>query len=127
MRCRDICPGCAAAILAGSGHSADGFGGGPAPFSPVDHGRARMETGATRPGDLDGEELRRVGARVVEAIATYHAGLERRAVLPPVTPEEVADHFRGELPEGGEAAESLVEDWRERVAPLLTAVGSSRH
>jgi glutamate/tyrosine decarboxylase-like PLP-dependent enzyme len=86
-----------------------------------------MEAGKPRPGDLDGEELRRAGGRLVEAIASYHEGLDGRGVLPRVRPAEVADRFAGELPEGGEAAESLIEDWRERVAPLLTAVGSPRH
>jgi aromatic-L-amino-acid decarboxylase len=86
-----------------------------------------METGETRPGDLDGEGLRRVGDRLVGAIASYHEGLPGRAVLPRVSPDEVADRFRGELPEDGEAAESLIEDWRDRVVPLLTAVGSPRH
>ena len=63
----------------------------------------------------------------MEAIADYHAHLDRRAVLPDVSPAEVAARFAGELPEDGESPESLVADWRERVAPHLTAVGSPRH
>ena len=63
----------------------------------------------------------------MEAIGGYHADLDRRAVLPGVTPAEVAVRFAGELPEEGESPESLVADWRERVAPHLTAVGSPRH
>ena len=63
----------------------------------------------------------------MEAIVDYHAHLDRRAVLPDVSPDEVATRFAGELPEEGEAPESLVADWRERVAPHLTAVGSPRH
>jgi aromatic-L-amino-acid/L-tryptophan decarboxylase len=86
---------------------------------------SRTET--TRPGDLEIGELRRVGGQVVEAIADYHAGLDGRPVLPDAGPEEVAARFAGELPELGESPEALVADWRERVAPLLTAVGSPRH
>ena len=86
-----------------------------------------MQQGRARPGDLDPDELRRFGSSVVEAIADYHAALERRRVLPEVTPAEVAAAFAGGLPEHGEMAEALVLDWRQRVEPLLTAVGSPRH
>jgi glutamate/tyrosine decarboxylase-like PLP-dependent enzyme len=78
------------------------------------------------PGDLSPGELRRVGGRVVEAIAEYHEGLDRRAVMPDVTPAEVAERFAGAFPSEGEPAEALIEDWRARVAPLLTAIGSPR-
>lgn len=81
---------------------------------------------AVRPGDLTGDELRRVGASVLEAIAEYHAGLDRRPVLPDVTPADVSALFTGGLPVEGERAESLVEDWRRRVSPNLTALGSPR-
>ena len=86
-----------------------------------------MEERTVRPGDLGLDELRRIGGSVVEAIAEYHAGLDRRAVLPDVTRAEVAALFTGGLPAEGEPAETLIEDWRQRVAPLLTAVGSPRH
>jgi aromatic-L-amino-acid decarboxylase len=52
---------------------------------------------------------------------------DRRAVLPDVSPVEVAALFAADLPEQGESADALVEDWRTRIAPLLTAVGSPRH
>jgi glutamate/tyrosine decarboxylase-like PLP-dependent enzyme len=73
------------------------------------------------------DEFRRVGRDVVDAIAEYHAGLARRRVLPDVTPAEVAGLFAGDLPEEGEPADALVADWRDRVAPLSTALGSPRH
>jgi len=80
-----------------------------------------------RPGDIDLAELRRVGGDVIDAIAEYHAGLDRRPVLPDVHPAEVAARFTGDLPEDGEPADTLIADWRERIAPFLTAVGSPRH
>src|SRR5262249_51936115 len=35
--------------------------------------------------------------------------------------------FLDDLSESGESAGALLADWRERVAPLLTAIGSPRH
>ena len=80
-----------------------------------------------RPGDIDLDEFRRVGRDVIDAIAGYHAGLARRPVLPEVTPAEVAARFAEELSDEGESAGALLADWRERVVPLLTAIGSPRH
>jgi aromatic-L-amino-acid/L-tryptophan decarboxylase len=79
------------------------------------------------PGDIALDELRRVGASVVEAIAEYHGTLDGRAVLPAVTPAQLSTLFSGELPADGEPARRLVEDWRTRVAPHLTALGSPRN
>ena len=81
----------------------------------------------TRPGDIDLSEFRRIGREVIDAIADYHDGLSRRSVLPNLTPKEVAGRFLDELSEEGEGAASLVTDWRERVVPMLTAIGSPRH
>ena len=73
------------------------------------------------------DEFRRAGALAIDAIADYHATLDRRPVLPPVTPAGVAALFRDELPEEGVGAEELVADWQRRVLPNLTAIGSPRH
>ncbi len=81
----------------------------------------------TRPGDIELSEFRRLGREVIDAIAEYHAGLSGRRVLPNLTPEAVAAQFIDELSEEGESPEALVTDWRERVVPLLTAIGSPRH
>ncbi|HEX5733831.1 MAG TPA: pyridoxal-dependent decarboxylase [Blastocatellia bacterium] len=81
----------------------------------------------TRPGDIDLSEFRRIGREVIDAIIDYHDSLSRRSVLPNVTPEEVAARFVEGLSEEGESAGALVADWRERVVPLLTAIGSPRH
>jgi glutamate/tyrosine decarboxylase-like PLP-dependent enzyme len=88
---------------------------------------ARSSDRAPSHGDLTPDEFLRVGHEVIEVIAAYHAGLDRRAVLPDVTPAEVAAGFDDELPEDGESADALLADWKARVEPLLTAVGSPRH
>jgi glutamate/tyrosine decarboxylase-like PLP-dependent enzyme len=86
-----------------------------------------VEEQKTKPGDIDLGEFRRIGREVIDAIADYHTGLSQRRVLPNVTPEEVAARFVDELSEEGESAGALLTDWRERVVPMLTAIGSPRH
>lgn len=85
------------------------------------------ESQETRPGDIDLSDFRRIGREVIEAIADYHADLSHRSVLPNVTPEQVAAVFVEQLSDGGESADALLTEWRERVAPMLTAIGSPRH
>ena len=80
-----------------------------------------------KPGDLDLEEFRRTGREVIDAIAAYHEGLDARRVLPQTTRAEVAARFTDDFAEYGEPAEALLADWRERVVPLLTTIGSPRH
>lgn len=80
-----------------------------------------------KPGDLDLDEFRRVGYQTIDAIAAYHERLDARPVLPQTTPADVAARFTDDFAEFGEPAEALLADWRERVAPLLTAIGSPRH
>jgi len=80
-----------------------------------------------KPGDVDLEEFRRVGHQVIDAIAAYHERLDARPVLPRTTRAEVAARFMDDFAEYGEPAEVLLADWRERVVPLLTAIGSPRH
>src|SRR3982751_3972360 len=80
-----------------------------------------------RPGDMDPGEFRQIGREVIDAIADYHMNLSGRSVLPDVTPAEVAARFVDEFSEEGESAGALLADWRDRVVPMLTAIGSPRH
>ena len=85
------------------------------------------EAQETRPGDISLSDFRRIGREVIDAIADYHADLSHRSVLPNVTPEQVAARFVEQLSDEGESADALLTEWRERVAPMLTAIGSPRH
>jgi glutamate/tyrosine decarboxylase-like PLP-dependent enzyme len=87
------------------------------------------QPGAERPsGPADPlDEFREAGHHAIDAIADYHETLDRRPVLPAVTPAGVAALFADELAEEGVPAEELVADWQRRVLPHLTAVGSPRH
>jgi hypothetical protein len=80
----------------------------------------------TWPGDIDPGEFRRVRRELADAIADYHADLSGRGLPTDFTPEEARALFAAEPSGEGESAEALVADWRERVAPMLTAVASLR-
>src|SRR5262245_18897753 len=86
-----------------------------------------MTSKQPRLGDLSVDELRRVGAEVIDAIADYHTDLDHRRVLPDVTPAQVAARFTDALPEAGTPPDTILADWIDRVVPLLTALGSPRH
>lgn len=77
--------------------------------------------------DLDPDAFRRIGHEAIDAIAEYQEHLDGMRVLPAVTPPQVAALFQEPLPEQGQSPEILLADWRQRVTPLLTAVGSPRH
>ncbi|HEY3057003.1 MAG TPA: aminotransferase class V-fold PLP-dependent enzyme [Thermoanaerobaculia bacterium] len=78
-------------------------------------------------GDIELSEFRRVGYELIDTIAAYYERLDERPVLPRVNAAEVRSSFRSRLAEDGEGAHALLADWRERVEPMLTAVGSPRH
>ena len=75
------------------------------------------------------DEFRRVGDLAIDAIATItRASTARAGPAADVTPADVAARFARRAARGeGEPAEALLADWRARVAPLLTAIGSPRH
>src|SRR5256885_16337143 len=79
-----------------------------------------------KPGDIDLEEFRHVGYRVIDAIASYHEHLNERPVLPHTTQADVAARFADDLAEDGEPSEALPADWGGRGAPPPTAIGSPR-
>lgn len=77
--------------------------------------------------DLSPEEFRRLGYRAVDMIADYYASVRDVPVFPSHTSSEVEQVFQEPLPgQGGDAAEVL-EEWREKVLPYVTHLGSPRY
>ena len=73
-----------------------------------------------RPGDMDPEEFRREGYRVVDWIADYFAHPERYPVLSRVKPGEVRDALPDRAPEGGEDFSSILRDFDRVIVPGIT-------
>lgn len=71
-------------------------------------------------GPLDLDEFRRNGHRMIDWIADYLAGLDRRPVREPVEPGEVAAKLPDEAPERPEPFDRIAADLDEIVVPGLT-------
>lgn len=78
------------------------------------------------PGDLSPERFREVGYRAIDLVTEHFERVHEVETLPDRTPREVATLFDEPLPEGGESAEEILDDWEERVYPNATQNGSPR-
>jgi aromatic-L-amino-acid/L-tryptophan decarboxylase len=77
--------------------------------------------------DLDPQEFRRLGYRVIDMIADYYAAVREVPVFPAYTSTEVAGAFQEELPDRGQDPAAILEEWRTRVLPYATHLGSPRY
>jgi aromatic-L-amino-acid/L-tryptophan decarboxylase len=72
------------------------------------------------PGDMDPEDFRREGRRVVDWVADYLAHPERYPVLARVSPGEVRDALPSSAPETGEPFDRILDDFERVIVPGLT-------
>jgi glutamate/tyrosine decarboxylase-like PLP-dependent enzyme len=77
--------------------------------------------------DLSPQEFRTLGYQVVDMIADYYAGVRQVPVFPKKTSAQVAAEFAEELPESGQGPEGVLEEWRTKVLPNATHLGSPRY
>ncbi len=77
-------------------------------------------------GDIELYEFWKVCQESLDAIADYHADLSSRGVLLDVTPADIRALFAEEISQERESAEVLLENWRDRVVPKLTALAGLR-
>lgn len=77
--------------------------------------------------DLDPQEFRKLGYRVVDMIADYYATVREVPVFPPYTTTEVESAFQEELPHRGQDPAAILEEWHTRVLPYATHLGSPRY
>lgn len=71
-------------------------------------------------GDMDPEEFRRYGYRVVDWIADYLKNAERYPVLPSVSPGEIRKRLPAAPPAQGESMETILRDFQEILLPGIT-------
>lgn len=77
--------------------------------------------------DLSPEEFRRLGYRVIDMIAGYYDALGDLPVFPARSSAEVAACFSEPLPQEGQPASAILDEWAEKVLPNSTHIGSPRY
>jgi aromatic-L-amino-acid/L-tryptophan decarboxylase len=77
--------------------------------------------------DLDPDEFQRLGYQAVDMMADYFAAIRDLPVFPGKSSKEVADAFDEPLPLAGMPAEQILQEWRTRVLPNSTHLGSPRY
>jgi len=77
--------------------------------------------------DLKPEEFRALGYRVVDMIADYYSNIRDFPVFPQHTSIEVQKVFDESLPENGQDPAAILDEWRTKVLPNTTHVGSPRY
>ena len=92
---------------------------------PSPRGEDRSVLGRESPagsdlGDMDPEDFRSAGHRVVDLIADYLAGVERYPVFPPIEPGSLRPLFPAAPPEGGESMTPILDDYLRLVEPNAT-------
>lgn len=70
--------------------------------------------------DMDPEAFREAAHVVVDLMADYLAGIEERAVLPPIEPGTIAPRFAATPPEKPEPLGAILDDYRALVEPYAT-------
>lgn len=77
--------------------------------------------------DLSPEEFRKLGYRVIDMIADYYKSIRELPVFPDTTSQEVAERFTEDLPESGQPADDILDEWQSKVLPYSTHMGSPRY
>lgn len=77
--------------------------------------------------DLSPEEFRELGYHVIDMIADYYATVRDVPVFPRDTSEDVARVFDEPLPESGQDPRDVVDEWRSKILPHATHLGSPRY
>lgn len=77
--------------------------------------------------DLSPEAFRKLGYRVVDMMAEYYSKIREVPVFPPRTSEDVEKAFEEPLPEEGQEAAQILDEWENKVLPNTTHLGSPRY
>ena len=77
--------------------------------------------------DMDSDAFRKLGYEVVDAITDYYENIRERRIISESNSEQIKQVFEEPLPLGGQDAASIFEEWKQRVLPHATHLGSPRY
>ncbi|MDX1416136.1 MAG: aspartate aminotransferase family protein [Candidatus Promineifilaceae bacterium] len=77
--------------------------------------------------DLAPDEFRQLGYRVIDMITEYYQGVADYPVFPMRTSAQVAQDFDESLPEHGQKASAIIDEWTSKILPNSTHLGSPRY
>ena len=91
-----------------------------------------MHTGATLSKsfdslDLDKETFRQIGYEVIDAIAEYYSDIREKRIISESNSREIEQVFMETLPDKGQEPASIIAEWKERILPHVTHLGSPRY
>ena len=72
---------------------------------------------------MEAKEFRTLGHRVVDLLAEYFDGIERKRVFPDVEPRTVNQLFAEALPDNSSSADAVLTELEEKLLPHCTNVG----
>ncbi len=77
--------------------------------------------------DLSSEEFRKLGYHVIDMITEYYSTINDLPVFPSSTSREIENVFKEDFPEKGMNPETIVDEWKSKILPYSTHLGSPRY
>jgi len=77
--------------------------------------------------DMNSEDFRKLGYRVIDIITKYYASIHQTPVYPASTSSEVEQIFKEDYPTKGQDPFAIVEEWQSKILPYATHLGSPRY
>jgi aromatic-L-amino-acid/L-tryptophan decarboxylase len=77
--------------------------------------------------DMDLEEFRKTGYKVIDAITEYYSTIKDRKIISESNSKAIEKVFDEALPSKGISASNILEEWHHKVLPHTTHLGSPRY
>jgi len=77
--------------------------------------------------DLSPDEFQKLGYQVIDIIAEYYKEVDSIPVFPKRSSEVVSQDFAEPLPQQGQEAASIIDEWTTKILPNATHLGSPRY
>ena len=77
--------------------------------------------------DMERDAFRKLGYEVIDSIADYFDSIRERRIISESTSKEIEQVFEEVLPQKGQDASTIFQEWKDRVLPHATHLGSPRY